>query len=372
MSQQLLSLSIEKKIGQLLFVGLPCVEIDDDTRQLLEDISPGGVCLFARNIRSVEQTRNFLENIREVLPVEPLLSIDQEGGLVDRLRRIITPMSSAASIQSIGDAENLAKITGKLLRMLGFNMNLAPVVDVVDEHRAKNANGLYSRAFGDSKESAFDLAGAYLNALQNSGCLGCVKHFPGLGASEVDSHEELPVVNLTPEDLFAVDLFPYQKLFKTERVHAVMVGHASYPQLGLQERDANGKLLPSSLSFEIVTNLLRRELGFQNLVISDDLEMGAILKNYGIGEACVMAVNAGIDMVLICANAHSIRQGFNALVDAVKKGALKEARIDESLGRIAQIKSLTEPPLPFDQIRWQILAREIAELNKKVNYSYGG
>jgi beta-N-acetylhexosaminidase len=362
----------EKKIGQLFFIGLSGIEINRDIRELLEDISPGGICLFARNIRSAEQTKKFLDETHQVLPLEPLLSIDQEGGLVDRLRRIITPMPSASSIKTTEDVEKLAKITSEVLRMLSFNMNFAPVVDVMDEHRGGNANGLYSRSFGNDKETATESAGAYLETLQDGGCLGCVKHFPGLGASQADSHEDLPIVNLTREDLFATDLFPYRKLFKSTQVHAVMVAHASYPWFDLQETDANGKLLPSSLSFNIINNLLRRELDFQGLVISDDLEMGAILKNYSIGDACVMAINAGVDMVSICGDANAIRKGFTAVARAVKTGEIKETRVEESLKRIAQVKSLIQPPLPLDTARLQILSREIAELNKKVNYSYGG
>jgi beta-N-acetylhexosaminidase len=372
MIQQIALLPIEKKIGQMLFIGLSGVEVNSETRKLLAEISPGGVCLFARNIQNAEQTRNFLNEIREALPLEPFLSLDQEGGLVDRLRRMITPMPSAASIQTVREAENLAEITYQLLRMLGFNMNFAPVVDVIDEYRGDNNNGLYSRAFGKTKEDSVELAGAYLNALQKGGCLGCIKHFPGLGASRTDSHEDLPIVNLNREELFATDLFPYQKLFKTTDVHVVMVAHASYPLFDLQETDVNGKLLPSSLSFKITNNLLREELGFQGLVISDDLEMGAILKNYEIGDACIMAVNAGVDMLSICADPDAVRKGFTAVVEAVKSGEIKEARIDESLSRIAQIKSLVQPPQPFDTARLEVLSREIAELNKKVNCNYGG
>jgi beta-N-acetylhexosaminidase len=365
-------LTLEKKIGQLFFIGLSGTEITGDIRRLLEDISPGGVCMFARNIRNAEQIRKFLDEIRRVFPIEPLLSIDQEGGLVDRLRRVITPMPSAASIQTAEDAAKLAKITSEVLRILGFNMNFAPIVDVMDEHRASKTNGLYSRAFGKTKETASELASVYLDALQNGGCLGCIKHFPGLGASQTDSHEELPVVNLTREDLFVTDLFPYQKLFKSAQVQAVMVAHASYPMFDLQETGADGKLLPSSLSFNIINNLLRREMGFQGLVISDDLEMGAILKNYSIGDACKRAINAGTDMLSICADAETIRKGFAAVVEAVKTAEIKETRIDESLKRISQVKSFIKSPLPLDTARLQVLSQEIAELNKKVNYSYGG
>ena len=363
MSEQILSLPIEKKIGQLFFIGLPGIEVDEYSRQLLEEISPGGVCLFARNIRTAHQVRGFLADITEVLPIEPLLSLDQEGGTVDRLRRISTPTPAASSIKQIADAEQLALITAEIVRMLGFNMNFAPVVDVVDEKRKQFSNGLYSRAFGNSKQDVIELAGAYLDILQTNGCLGCLKHFPGLGASEVDSHEELPIVNLSRQELFDNDLQPYRELFKTAQVHAVMVAHASFPMIDLQESDADDKLLPSSLSYNFVTRLLREELGFAGLAITDDLEMGAILKNHGIGAACKMAINAGEDMLAICANTNEMRMGFQAVLEAVKNGEISETRINQSLHRIAHLKTLMQPPLPFDAARMQSLSEKIEQLN---------
>ncbi len=372
MLEQILSQPIEKKIGQLFFIGLPSIELDNSSRKLLEEISPGGVCLFTRNIRTSEQVRQFLSDITDVLPIEPLLSLDQEGGTVDRLRRISTPMPGASSISKIAHVEQLALITAEIVRMLGFNMNFAPVVDVVSQNRRQFSNGLYSRAFGTSKQDVTEFAGAYLDTLQINGCLGCIKHFPGLGASEVDSHEELPLVNLSRQELFDNDLQPYRELFKTAQVHAIMIAHASFPMFDLQETDSDGKLLPSSLSYNFVTHLLREELSFAGLAITDDLEMGAILKNYGIGAACKMAINAGEDMLAICANADEMRTGFQAVLEAVKNGEISEKRINQSLQRIAHLKTLTQPPLPFDAARLKVLSEKIAELNTQLNYRYGG
>lgn len=372
MLEQIFSLPIEKKIGQLFFIGLPGVEVDESARELLEEISPGGVCLFARNVRTVEQVRQLLSDITDILPIEPLLSLDQEGGRVDRLRRISTPMPPASSFKEVKDVEQFAEITAEMVRTLGFNMNFAPVVDVVDEQRKQFSNGLYSRNYGNSKEDVIKLAGAYLNTLQTSDCLGCLKHFPGLGASEVDSHEELPQVNLSRQELFDNDLVPYIELFKTSQVHAVMVAHASFPLFDLQETDADGKLLPSSLSYNFVTKLLREELGFTGLAITDDMEMGAILKNYGIGAACKMAINAGEDMLAICANADEIRTGFHAVLDAVKNGEISETRINQSLERIAHIKTFMQKPLPFDMSWFLSHSEELEELNTRLNYRYGG
>ena len=293
--------SLEEKIGQLFFIGLPGPDLDEPTRKLLTDVLPGGVCLFARNIREAGQTRYLLDDIRDVLPIEPFLSLDQEGGLVDRLRRILAPMPAPHKIKTVEDSRQVAEIIAEVLRTLGFNMNFAPVVDVIDAARSRFSNGLHSRAFGQSAAEVVELAGVFLRVLQENGCIGCLKHFPGLGASEVDSHEELPNVSLTKDELETVDLLPYKALFKSREVAAVMIAHAAYPKLDLQEAAQNGKLLPSSLSFNIVTTLLRQQLGYDGLVVTDDLEMGAILKNYGIGEACVLAILAGEDMLSICA-----------------------------------------------------------------------
>jgi beta-N-acetylhexosaminidase len=245
-------------------------------------------------------------------------------------------------------------------------MNFAPVVDVMDEERGKFNNGLFSRAFGRSKEEVFDFSRPYLETLQANGVLGSIKHFPGLGATRVDSHEELPLVNLEKEEFEAVDLFPYREFIKSGAAHAVMIGHAAFPMLDLQERDQNGKLLPSSLSFNFTTNLLRDRLGFKGLALTDDLEMGAILKNYGIGEACKMAINAGQDQLLICNEAGAIREGFQAVLEAARKGEIDENRINNSLQRIGAVKNLTKPPLDFDVDRLQELSNEISDLKAQL------
>jgi beta-N-acetylhexosaminidase len=294
--------------------------------------------------------------------ISPLLSIDQEGGLVDRLRRIITPMPAPSILKNPSEAKILAEITSEILRIIGFNMNFAPVVDVIDESRVKTYNGLYSRAFGKSKSEVVEFAEKYLDTLQENGCLGCLKHFPGIGASAVDSHEELPIVYLTREELFEIDLLPYRRLFQNGNVHSVMIAHASYPRFDLQETDENGKLLPSSLSYNVVSKLLREELSYQGLTITDDLEMGAIVKNYGIGEACQMAISAGVDMLAICASPVAIREGFNAVLKAVETEVIPYSKIDESLKRIGHLKSLMKEPLPFDTDRLNILSKEISEL----------
>lgn len=364
---ELLSLPIEEKIGQLLVIGLPGPAMDEATQELLATVKPGGICLFARNIREAEQTRELNDAIRGSLNVEPIIALDQEGGLVDRLRRVLAPMPAADKIKTADNAARLAEIIAEAVRILGFNMNFAPVVDVIGNERSKATNGLHSRAFGKSQQDVTNLAGAFLSKLQDGGCLGCLKHFPGLGASEVDSHDELPLVDISADELNAVDLAPYRSLFPSGNAHALMVAHAAFPQLDLQETDQNGKLIPSSLSYKIVTTLLRNDLGFNGVALTDDLEMGAILKNYGIGEACKMAVLAGEDMLAICANPEAVLEGHRAVTEAVQSGAISEERLDESLGRIADLKSRLTPPAEFNATRLDELSAEIAALKEHTN-----
>jgi beta-N-acetylhexosaminidase len=245
-------------------------------------------------------------------------------------------------------------------------MDFAPVVDVIDEKRESVRNGLFSRAFGRSAEQAAEFAGAFLEKLQEGGCLGCVKHFPGLGASAVDSHEELPQVAIDENELNGVDLLPYRRLLERKLVRSVLVAHADYPKTGLHELAQNGTLLPSSLSGRVISGLLRAELQFDGLVITDDLEMGAIIKNFGIEDACVMAIEAGADMLAVCADPERINVGYDSVLRAVQGGTITEQRIDESLDRIAAARSFLKEPLPFSTQRLAELSDSIARLSDEL------
>jgi len=371
------SLSLEQQIGQFLFIGLPGTELDAETRDLVSEVQPGGVIIFGRNVAGPEQLRTLLDGVRELVATPLLIGIDQEGGLVDRLRRIFTPMPSARTIRQHGDlaaARALGRITGETLRMLGFNINFAPVMSIMTDDRDLLSNGLYSRSFGRSPGEVLGYTTVYLRGLQGTGCLGCLKHFPGIGAGEVDSHEEMPVVQLSHDDLIAQDLAPYIELFgrRDDRIRCVMVSHGGFPNIDIREETTGGLLEPASLNYNIVTRLLREELGYKHLVITDDLEMGAIMRHYDIGDAAVKAAHAGEDMLLICATPERIRRGHEALVEAARSGRLSPERIGESLHRIARTKAITEEPPPLDLGRFKALSDEVARLNSKLNYVYGG
>src|SRR5262245_737571 len=375
--ENLFALPLEQQIGQFLFIGLPGTELDVDTRALIEEVKPGGVIIFGRNVAGPEQLRSLIDGVRELLPTAPLVRIDQEGGLVDRLRRIFTPMPSARTIRQHGDlaaARALGRITGEVLRMLGFNINFAPVMSIMTEDRDLLSNGLYSRSFGRSSGEVLGYTTVYMRGLQGTGLLGCLKHFPGIGSGEVDSHEEMPVVRLSHDDLIAQDLAPYIELFqrRDDRVRCVMVSHGGFPNVDIKEETTGGLIEPASLNYNIVTKLLREELGYKHLVVTDDLEMGAIARHCEIEDAVVRATLAGDDMCLICATPDKIKRGFDGLLAAAQSGKLSEKRIRQSLERIARTKTIMEPPLPLDLDRFKSLADDILKLNSKLNYTYGG
>ena len=376
-SDTLLSLPLAQQIGQFFFIGLPGTELDDDSRELIREVQPGGVIIFGRNVAGPQQLRALLDDVSELVPTPLLFGVDQEGGLVDRLRKIFTPMPSARTIRQHGDlaaARTLGRVTGEILRMLGFNLNFAPVMSIMTDDRDLLSNGLYSRSFGRSPGEVLGYTTVYMRGLQGTGLLGCLKHFPGIGAGEVDSHEEMPIVKLSHDDLIAQDLAPYIELFqrRDDRVRCVMVSHGGFPNIKIKEEITGGFLEPASLNRAIVTQLLREELGYQHLVVTDDLEMGAIARHFEIEDAVVQAFEAGEDMLLICASPDKIRRGYRALLQAARDGRLSQSGMKASLKRIAATKSIAAPPLPLDLERYHTLADEITKLNSKLNYTYGG
>jgi beta-N-acetylhexosaminidase len=376
-SDKLFSLPFEQQVGQFFFIGLPGTEIDQQARELIEEIKPGGIILFGRNVESPPQVRELLDGARALLPTAPLCGVDQEGGLVDRLREVFPAMPSARAIRQHGDlagARTLGRISGELLRMLGFDINFAPVMSIITQERSQLTNGLYSRSFGRSPGEVLGYTTVYVRGLQATGCLACLKHFPGIGAGAVDSHIEMPLVPLSRDDLLAQDLAPYIELFQRadDRVRVVMVSHGGFPNIDIKKGTTGGLVEPASISPSIVTKLLRQELGYKHLVVTDDLEMGAIAKQFKIEDATVKAFHAGEDMLLICATPETIQRGYRALLEVARNKQITERRMQASLRRIAATKALMQPPVPLDMDRFNQMANEIKELNKRLEYVYPG
>lgn len=352
-------MQIEHKIGQLLIISLPTTHIDQATREALEQIQPGGVLLERANIESAEQVLALTSQIRAILKVPPLIAIDQEGGRVDRLKEIFAPMPSADLFRSSGDAASssrMGEIVAEALRLLGFNINFAPVLDIANDDAAEN--GLKGRYLGGAPGHVIALAGTYLEGLQRGGIMGVGKHFPGLGSTTLDSHTALPQVNLTREELKERDLLPYLELFSkiNSRLVAVMISHAHYTAF-----DGNTGL-PASLSKNVVNGLLRDELGFKGLVITDDLSMGAITAHRSISEAAITAIDAGVDMALLCGPLEQTTEVWQAMVEAANKGRITRAHISRAFDHIARIKSMVSPPLVYHEETILRLRDAIAEL----------
>jgi len=363
--QSMVSLSLEHRLGQLLFIGITGTTVDDDTRKLLQTIQPGGIILFARNIESAEQVSDLNMELRRMLKVAPLISIDQEGGRVDRLKKICPPMPSVQKLRALDDARcahEHGSITAELLRLLGFNMNFAPVVDIAVHEEADNA--LQERCFGTKTQKIIRLSSAYLEGLQNGSIIGCGKHFPGLGDSVVDSHKKLPLVERSEEKLKAQDLQIYQDLMVklNSQLQVIMIAHAVYPAL-----DNSNPPIPASLSAKIVTDLLRSKMEFQGLAISDDMEMGAISEAMGFSEAVLSAVKAGEDMMLICQSPEKIMEASETLTRAAREGKITNRRIETSLNRIARIKSIASSPLTFEANHFKAICDKISELSERID-----
>ncbi|MCS6884154.1 MAG: beta-N-acetylhexosaminidase [Acidobacteriota bacterium] len=361
------SLSLEHKLGQMLFIGIPGTTVDTETQKLLKSVQPGGIILFARNIEEPQQVAELNAEIRRQLKVPPLISIDQEGGPVDRLKKICPPMAAAHKLRLADDARlanEQGAITAELLRLLGFNMNFAPVLDLAVHDDADNA--LRHRCFGARPAKIIRLAGAYLEGLQNGSVIGCGKHFPGLGDSVVDSHKELPVVDRSEEQLMAEDLQVYVDLSAklNSQLQVVMVAHAFYRAF----EGANVRTrVPASLSPRIVTDLLRSRLDFHGMAIADDLEMGAITTQMSVGDAAVACVEAGEDMVLICNTPAKVYEAAEALIRAAYDGRITPRRIEASINRIARIKSMACSPLTYEVAHFQRLCDRIADFNYRLD-----
>jgi beta-N-acetylhexosaminidase len=372
--------SLARKAGRLLFVGLPVTRLDRHWRELLREVRPGGVILFGRNVESAEQVALLSAQIRDAAGQEVLVGVDQEGGLVDRFRDICEPMPSAKSVRNAGRAdlaEKYGALAARALRLMGFNINFAPVLDLSGDN---DDNGLRARTFGINPEMVSLLAGAYLEGLQRGQVIGCGKHFPGLGGSKVDSHRRLPVVLHTWQEIFQRDLVPFMDLMfhrPGERLRSVMVSHAAFPDISeflqdLFRQDGDPPTIqglhefPATISGNVTTRLLRRILKFDGLVITDDMEMGAVVQTLTVAEASLRAIQAGSDMVLICEREENVVAARDELVRAVREQRLSMRAVNAAVRRVDWALKLAGEPESFDASEFQQVSRRIGELKTEL------
>ena len=296
---------------------------------LLTRLQPAGVILFARNIQNPEQTWRLLRECQKCVASPLFTCVDLEGGTVDRFRDALGATPSAADVFATGDRKLYRKhgeIIGQNCRSLGFNVDFAPVLDLAFE---ASHNVMGSRAVSVDPREAIVYAREFLAGLRGAKVLGCGKHFPGLGEGKLDSHHELPVIDKSLKNLWAEDLLPYRTLRR--ELPMVMVSHAAYPQV---TKDRT----PASLSKIWITDILRKRIGYRNLIVSDDLEMGGVLSAAPIGEAAVEFVRAGGDLCLICHREDYILSAHEALVKAAEKDSKFARRVAEAARRVTAFK----------------------------------
>ena len=324
------AMSDAEKVGQLVVIGVHGTSINEDMKYMLGEYHFGGVVLFDRNMQSKEQVKQLLGDLQSYAKknekIGLFLAVDQEGGAVARMQDGLVKVPAAQDLgtQDISVAENYAKQASQELAELGFNLNFAPVVDL----------GLtYGRSFSQNDpERVVQYAGAVARAYERNGLQFSFKHFPGIGKADVDLHEKENTINVTRDVLVSEDLKPYKELIPqfSQTSYMVMVSHAKYPAF-----DAKN---PASLSPEIMNGLLRKELGFQGVIVTDDMEMGAVANHYTFEEMAVKTIQSGADIVLICHEYKHMVDAYNALLKAVRSGSITQERLDASVKRIIKMK----------------------------------
>ena len=319
-------------VGQHLFIGLPRPQLTAQSRRLLDTIQPGGVVLFARNVDNAADLRALGEALRTDWNHRPLIAIDQEQGRVNRLRNVVGEVPSITELKKSGNIERVRDFgctTGRWLRDLGIDVDFAPVLDLELFDKSTD-NALHERCWGKTAEEVTRWAGAFLTGLEGERIVACPKHFPGLGAATLDSHEKLPTITRSREELLTEDVAPYARLLA--RLGMIMVGHGHYPAFDGE------KPRPASLSRTVITDLLRKQLGFTGLVLTDDMDMGAISQFGSVEHAVIEAFNAGADIMLVCHSTEKMLAAHEALTKAVESGRITRERLAESQERIRQFR----------------------------------
>lgn len=331
--QETSEMSLEQKVAQLVHIDIPDLELSDTTREHFRRFEYNGVILFAKNVASREQVVKLVNDLNDICQTPPLLSVDQEGGLVDRFR--FAEMNSSPgpmALAATGSPEQTLRaheIMGKELASLGMAIDFAPCLDV---NSNPNNPIIGARSFGADPETVAEHGVAAMRGLQLGGVAACGKHFPGHGDTDKDSHIDLPTVSRSREELEVLELAPFRRAIESG-LDAVMTAHVTFPALDPTPG------LPATLSSPILTTLLREDLDFDGVIFTDSMAMHAIAQRFGVGEAAVMAIAAGADVVLACGPFENHIASVEALVSAVLEGRLSEERIDASLERIFALKA---------------------------------
>ena len=323
------NMSDADKVGQLMMIGIHGKSLNDDAKFMLNEYRVGGIILFDRNMESKDQVKTLITDINKAgksAGLTPLfLGIDQEGGAVARMddKLIKVPPAEEVGKEPVEQAAALAKEVGTELKELGFNINFAPVADL----------GLtYGRSYSTNPDEVVRYASAGGKSYDEAGLWYSYKHFPGIGKTDVDLHADTSIVPVSKETLLSEDTKVFVDLIKQSKpnTYTIMVSHAMYPQIDPDH--------PSSLSKAIITDWLRKDMGYNGVVVTDDMDMGALAKHYTFGDMAVQSILAGSDILLVCHEYEHMQEAYNGLMKAVKDGRISKERLDESVKRILLMK----------------------------------
>lgn len=323
------NMSDADKVGQLMMIGIHGKSLNDDARFMLNEYRVGGIILFDRNMVSKDQVKTLITDINKAgksAGLTPLfLGIDQEGGAVARMddKLIKVPPAEEVGKEPVEQAAALAKEVGTELKELGFNINFAPVADL----------GLtYGRSYSTNPDEVVRYASAVGKSYDEAGLWYSYKHFPGIGKTDVDLHADTSIVPVSKETLLSEDTKVFVDLIKQSKpnTYTIMVSHAMYPQIDPDH--------PSSLSKAIITDWLRKDMGYNGVVVTDDMDMGALAKHYTFDDMAVQSILAGSDILLVCHEYEHMQEAYNGLMKAVKDGRISKERLDESVKRILLMK----------------------------------
>lgn len=324
------SMSQTEKLGQMVMIGIQGTKVDDDSLYMLHQFHMGGVILFDRNMDSLEQVKQLTSDLQaqsnEKVPL--FIGIDEEGGDVVRMAEKLTPPPSQKEIGATGDIEQAktwAIKTAKSLKDMGINVNFAPVADVGSNDK---------RSYSTDTNTVIDFVRAATKGYQQENIIYSLKHFPGIGKGKVDSHIDSSSIDVAKEILMTEDILPFKTIIDESdpNDYFILVSHLKYPALDEE--------YPASLSSKIMTDLLRNKLGYKGIIITDDMEMGAVANHNDFMSIGVNAVKAGADIVLVCHEYEHQQEVYLGLLDAVNSGEISQERIDESVKRIIKVKLL--------------------------------
>lgn len=324
------SMSQTEKLGQMVMIGIQGTKVDDDSLYMLNQYHMGGVILFDRNMENPEQVKQLTSDLQaqsnEKVPL--FIGIDEEGGDVVRMAEKLTPPPSQKEIGATGDIEQAktwAIKTAKSLKDMGINVNFAPVADVGSNDK---------RSYSTDTNTVIDFVRAATKSYQQENIIYSLKHFPGIGKGRVDSHVDSSSIDVAKEVLMTEDIIPFKTIIDENdpNDYFILVSHLKYPALDEE--------YPASLSSKIMTDLLRNELGYKGIIITDDMEMGAVANHNDFRSIGVKAVKAGVDIVLVCHEYEHQQEVYLGLLDAVNSGEISQERIDESVKRIIKVKLL--------------------------------